>query len=244
MERTDCLWPDGPCFFYDDHLFPPGTDSFLLSAFPRLKAGQRVCDLGAGTGLLGLLLLQREQTLQMLGVELQPQSVTLAEKTIAANHLAPQFSVIQGDLRQTQGCLAGGSFDLVVCNPPYFPVGSGHPPANIARQTARMEGSCTLAEVCVAAARLLRWGGKFCLVHKPERLTDVLCALRQAGLEPKRLRLVSQKEGFVPSLLLIEGQRGGKSGLTIEPPLLLQNPDGTPTSEVDRIYFRTKEHTP
>jgi tRNA1(Val) A37 N6-methylase TrmN6 len=105
-------------------------------------------------------------------------------------------------------------------------------------RTARSEVTCTLEELCASAAYLLRWGGSFCLVHKPERLTDVLCALRNAAMEPKRLRFVSTTPTRTPSLILVEGRRGGKPGLTVEPPLMLQNPDGTPTDEVDAIYFR------
>lgn len=244
MERMDRLWPDGPCFFYDDTLFPPGTDSFLLSAFPRLKAGQQVCDLGAGTGLLGLLLLARQPELRVTGVELLPAAAALAEKTATANGLTEHLKVLSGDLRRIRALLPAGRFDLVVCNPPYFPANSGLLATGSARQAARAELSCTLEEVCAAAAWLLRWGGVFSLVHKPERLTDVLCALRQSDLEPKRLRLVCKIAETAPSLLLVEARRGGKPGLSIERPLLLQGPGGAPSPELDAIYFRTKEATP
>ena len=109
--------------------------------------------------------------------------------------------------------------------------------------SARSEVTCTLEDVCAAASYLLRWGGRLCLVHKPERLTDVLCALRAHAMEPKRLRFVCAVAGSAPSLLLAEGCRGVKSGLTIEPPLILTDDSGAPTAEVDAIYFR-KEDTP
>ena len=140
------------------------------------------------------------------------------------------------DLRET--ALPAGSFDLAVCNPPYFPPSAGPLPKEEARRTARTEEACTLEDVCRAAGRLLRWGGAFCLVHKPERLTDLLCALRGEGLEPKRLRLVSLRPERAPSLLLLEARRGGKPGLAVEKPLILENPDGSPTAELNRIYFR------
>ena len=111
-------------------------------------------------------------------------------------------------------------------------------------RTARSEVSCTLEDICRAAAYLLRWGGSFCLAHKPERLTDVLDAMRRHGCEPKRLRLVCTRPESAPSLLLVEGRRGGKPGLSIEPPLILQTDNGTPTPEVDTIYFRKQEDTP
>ena len=244
MEHSESLRPGGYRFFYDDALFRPGTDSFLLSSLPRLKPGLRVCDLGSGTGLLGLLLLQREPSLTVTGVEIQRAAVRLAEKAAGENGLTERLTTIQGDLRDIRGLLGSGAFDLAVCNPPYYAPSSGDIAPEEARRTARSEVSCTLEDVCRAASYLLRWGGAFCLVHKPERLTDLLCLLRETGLEPKRLRFVVNRTGATPSLVLLEGRRGGKPGLTVEPPLILQKPDGSPTEELDAIYFRTTEDTP
>jgi len=239
MEHWDALCPSGLHIVYEDALFPPGTDSFLLSSLPRLKPGLRVCDLGCGTGLLGLLLLQRQRQLQVTGIELQADAVALAQKAIQRNDLQDCLTITEGDLRNVKAHFKTGSFDLVVCNPPYYPPESGAISDDPALRKARAETECTLDDVCRAASYLLRWGGSFCLVHKPERLTDLLCTLRQTAMEPKRLRFVCKTEDTVPSLLLLEGRRGGKPGLTIEPPLILQNPDGTPTPEVDAIYFRS-----
>ena len=244
MEHSESLRPGGYRFFYDDALFRPGTDSFLLSSLPRLKPGLRVCDLGSGTGLLGLLLLQREPSLTVTGVEIQRAAVRLAEKAAGENGLTERLTTIQGDLRDIRTLLGSGAFDLAVCNPPYYAPSSGGIAPEEARRTARSEVSCTLEDVCRAASYLLRWGGAFCLVHKPERLTDLLCTLRASGLESKRLRLVCKTAESAPSLVLAEARRGGKPGLTIEAPLILQNPDGTPTPEVDAIYFRQQEDTP
>ena len=239
MEHWDALCPGGLHIVYEDALFQPGTDSFLLSSLPRLKPGLRVCDLGCGTGLLGLLLLQRQSGLRVTGLELQAAAVTLAQKAIEKNNLQDALTVMECDLRDVKSQFKTGSFDLVVCNPPYYPPQSGSVSDNPALQKARAETTCTLEDVCRAAAYLLRWGGSFCLVHKPERLTDLLCTLRQSAIEPKRLRFVCKTADSAPSLLLLEGRRGGKPGLTLEPPLILQNSDGTPTAEVDAIYFRS-----
>lgn len=243
MEHWESLKPGGYRFVYDDALFRPGTDTFLLSSMPRLKRGLRVCDLGCGTGLLGLLLLQRQPELQLTGIDLQPEAVRLAELAAAENDLTERLRFVCGDLRDP--ILPANSFDLVVCNPPYYPVGSGKSAASRPLRTARSEESCTLEELCRAAARLLPWSGHFCLVHKPERLTDLCCTLRVCGLEPKRLRFVCKTAGSAPSLLLLDACRGGKPGLTVEAPLILQNSNGTPSQEVDAIYFRTQqEDTP
>ena len=220
MEHWEALCPDGLRFVYDDTLFRPGTDTFLLSSLPRLKRRLRVCDLGCGTGLLSLLLLQRQPELQVTGVEILPQAAALARRAAEENHLSGRLTI-----------------------PPYYSPGSGALPDQDALRTARTEATCTLTELCSCAARLLRWDGRFCLVHKPERLTDLLCAMREAALEPKRLRFVCSKPGAAPSLVLAEGRRGGRPGLTVEPPLLLRQADGSPTAELDAIYFRTQEDT-
>ena len=241
MEHWEYLKPGGLRFVWEDALFRPGTDSFLLSSLPRLSAGLRVCDLGCGTGLLGLLLLQRQPDLRVTGIDIQAPAISLAEQAAVKNGLADRLTFRCADLRQARQYFPTGSFDLAVSNPPYYVPGSGKVSQDAARCTARSESEATLADICAAVAYLLRWGGKFCLVHKPERLTDVLCALREAGIEPKRLRFVHNRAECAPSLFLLEGCRGGKPGLSLEPPLILKTDSGAPTAELDIIYFRTQE---
>ena len=241
MEHWEYLKPGGLRFVWEDALFHPGTDSFLLSSLPRLSAGLRVCDLGCGTGLLGLLLLQRQPDLRVTGIDIQAPAISLAEQAAAENRLMDRLTFRCADLRQARQYFPTGSFDLAICNPPYYVPGSGKVSQDAARCTARSESEATLADICAAAAYLLRWGGKFCLVHKPERLTDVLCALREAGIEPKRLRFVHNRAEYAPSLFLLEGCRGGKPGLTIEPSLILQGRSGAPSPELNAIYFRNQE---
>lgn len=205
MTKTERLgpytlsWPEG--------VFPLGGDALALGEFASVKPGQRVCDLGTGSGALLLLLARREPGLSLTGVELDPLSARTARENLASNGLAGE--VLCGDLRAVP--LPAGRFDLVISNPPYFPVGSGK-----SGGPARSEERCALEELCAAASRLVRNGGRFALCHRPERLTDVLCALRARALEPKRLKLVSHGPGHPPSLLLVESVKQGRPGVTIE----------------------------
>lgn len=192
-------WPRG--------VFPLGGDALALGAFASVKPGQRVCDLGTGSGALLLLLARRAQGLSLTGVELDPLAAQTARENLEANRLPGE--IVTGDLRTAP--LGAGAFDLVVSNPPYFPVGSGK-----SGGPARSEETCSLDELCAAAGRLTKNRGRFALCHRPERLVDVMCALRAYGLEPKRLKLISHGPGHPPSLLLAEAVRQGKPGLKIE----------------------------
>lgn len=230
------LWPGGP-IFSDGGAFPLGMDAVVLADFAarRLSRGMALCDLGCGSGAVALLLLEKEPTASAVGVELDGAAALAARQNLSANGWEDRGSIIAGDLRDHRGSLARGAFSLAVSNPPYFPAGSGGVAAG-ARGAARSETDCTLADLCAAAAWGLRPGGSFCLVHRPERLTDLLCALRSAGLEPKRARLVQHGPDFAPSLVLVEGRRGGKPGLDIEKPLILKDRDGGDSAELRRIY--------
>ena len=216
--------------------FPLGTDSVLLADFVRLPSKALAADLGAGVGTLGLLLCARKPDCRVDGIELQAQAVDAARAVIRENGMEGRVSVARGDLRQIADFSPAGRYDAVVANPPYFPAGSGAAAASESMALARTELGCTLAEVCAAAAWLLRWSGLFFLVHRPERLCDLMTELRGHGLEPKRLRLVRHRPDALPCLVLLESRRGGKPGLTIEPELLLRDEIGEESEEYRRIY--------
>lgn len=189
-------WPDG--------VFPLGGDALALGGFATVRPGWSVCDLGTGSGVLLLLLAAREPSLHLRGADLDPLSAQTARDNLAGSGLPGQ--IITGDFRTA--LFPAGRFDLVVSNPPYFSVGSG-----ASGGPARSEEACTLSELCAAAARLVKNGGRFALCHRPERLADVLCTLRAAGLEPKRIKLPAHGPGYPPSLLLVEAVRQGRPGL-------------------------------
>ena len=231
------LWPGGPIYGQDPAV-RLGTDSVLLADFVRPGGAKRGIDLGCGGGILGLLLLCRSEKLHMTGLELRPDAAALGRENLERNGLSERGEILTGDIREHRNLFAPGSFDLAVSNPPYFPAGSGGVSPDPARAAARGEESCTLSQLCEAASWLLHTGGRFCLVHRPERLSELFVCMSQNGLEPKRLREVCSRPGAAPSLILAEGLRGGKPGLVIEPPLLLTDAEGEESGEVRRIYRR------
>ena len=237
MAEFSELWPGGPVFAQAAHA-PLCTDSILLADFVRPERAARGVDLGCGSGILALLLLHRARALRMTGLELLPEAAELARENLARNGLEKRSEILCGDIRAHRALFPAGGFDLAVANPPYFPVERGALSPDPDRAAARGELTCSLEELCAAAQWLLRTGGSFCLVHKPERLAEVFVSMSGHGLEPKRLRLVCPREGTAPSLVLIEGRRGGKPGLRIEPPLVLTDPEGAESGEIKRIYHR------
>ena len=189
-------WPDG--------VFPLGQDTLALGGFATVRPGWRVCDLGTGSGALLLLLARRQGKLSLHGVELDPLAARTARENLEQNGL--EGTIVQEDLRRAP--LSAGGFDLVVSNPPYFPLGSG-----TSGGAARSEEQCSLTELCAAAGRLTRNGGRFALCHRPERLVDLFVALRAASLEPKRIQLLQHSSSHPPYCVLVESIRQGRPGL-------------------------------
>ena len=213
----------------------------LLSAFAKPRRNAKLLDLGCGTGALALLVWRPD--LKITGLELQDGPLDLFRQSIAANELE-NVTALQGDLRQMRTLLPHGSMDYVICNPPYFDRNAGANAPTAEKRTARQDATCSVEELAVAASFVLHTGGKAAFVFRPERLWVLLEALARVRLVPKRLRFVCKTAGSAPSLVLAEARRGGKPGLTVEAPLILQNLDGAPTPEVDAIYFRQQEETP
>ena len=238
----DELWPNGPKLIQSEDVFTLGTDAVMLSYFARTPSANKVCDLGTGSGIIALLLAWENHRMQVDGIEIQPQAVELARQNVELNALSSRINIIEGDIRMYRDMPGAGSYDLVVANPPYFAVNSGISVENDSIAMARDERTCTLKDVCAAAAHFTRWGGKFALVHRPERLAEVFTSLCSNGLEPKRMRFVQNKITSLPSLVLIESRRGGNPGLIIDEPLVLCDDNGERTYEVRRIYHRGKRH--
>lgn len=218
-----------------------GTDAILLADFAAPKAGEAAADLGCGGGIIPLLWCRDRQIGPILGLELQEEACRLARRSAEESGVSDRLEILEGDLRQIQALGRSGSCRVVTCNPPYRAKADGLRAPDPARAVARHELTCTLPEVARAAAYLLSTGGRFCLCQRPERLCDAMLALRQADLEPKRLRLVCQRAGAGPWLFLLEGRRGGRPGLRVLPTLYLEE-DGRPSREMEEIYGIYREN--
>ncbi len=230
---VEALWENGPILGDAPGVFPTGTDSILLSDFARPGPSDQILDLGTGSGILPVLLLHHQPRRSAVAVELDAAACCLARKNFRRNHLESQLQLLHGDLRQYRQLLSPGIFDLTVSNPPYFPTDSG---TAAKLEYAKGDSGCTLDDLCSAAAWGTRWGGRFCVVFRPERLCDLMVCFRSHGLEPKRLRPVFHSARHPVSVILLEARRGGKPGLRWESSLLLYTSDGLPSSEMRRIY--------
>ena len=222
------LWPGGLVYAGD----PVGTDSLALADFASDAEASLGVDLGCGSGILLLLLARDIPALYMTGVELRPSAAEECRQNIRANGFSDRCRVLTGDLRSV--ALPRGEADLAISNPPYFPAGRGGVSPDPDRAAMRTE-SATLDELFATAAALLRPGGAFCLVHRRSRMTEVFAAGAGAGLEPKRLRLVSAGPDRAPSLFLLELRNGAPPGLVTEPTLYQRDHNGTETAEYRRI---------
>lgn len=207
--------------------FPLSTDSILLSDFVRLPKDADILDLGSGCGTLGLLLCAKDSSCRITGVEQDRVAHNAAQDNIHRNSLQERLSSICADLRS----IPSGNYTTCISNPPYYTGG----PANKTVPTARRDDTCTLAELFAAAARSLRFGGDFYLVHKPERLAQICVCATAVGLEPKRLRLIRHKEGSSVSLILLACRKGAKPGLIWEERTLF-GADGSPTDYYKELY--------
>ena len=212
-----------------------GTDAFLLSdfAFPRRK--DLCCDLGTGCGIIPMLWFRGEGgPKKAFAVDIQPKAIEQLTETVKQNGLDDRLIPVLADLKDLSA-LPAGELDLVTCNPPYKAKGSGILNELDAETIARHEVLCTVEDVCLAAARLLKFGGRLCLCQRPERLADTLCAMRAAKIEPKRLRMVQQRGDSAPWLFLVEGKKGSRSYMQVMPPLLIEGEGGF-SREVLDIY--------
>ena len=234
-ERIDDLQRNGYRIIQHPDSFCFGMDAVLLSSYAAAGSGERVLDLGTGTGIIPILMRAKTKCRDFTGLEINPESAGRAERSIRLNHLEDSIRILQGDLREVRSLFSPGSFDVVTSNPPYMVAGHGLT-GKAGKGPERHELLCTLEDVVSAAARVLREQGRFYLVHRPFRLAEVIVTLSRYRLEPKRMRLVCPMAGKEPNLMLIEARKGANPRMTVEPPLFVYERPGVYTGELLDIY--------
>ncbi len=235
-ERIDDLQRNGYHIIQNPDKFCFGMDAVLLSGFAKIKKGEKVLDMGTGTGIIPILLEGKTQGEHFTGLEIQEESADMAKRSVRLNHLEEKVDIVIGDIRQADSLFPKASFDVVTCNPPYMTDQHGikNPEGPLA--IARHEVKCTLEDVIRSAAGLVRPGGRFYMVHRPFRLVEIIELMTIYKLEPKRMKFVYPYADREPNMVLIEGIRGAKRRLTVEKPLIVYKSPGVYHDEIYDIY--------
>ena len=210
---------DGYHIIQNKENFCYGTDAAVLADFAVAKPKERAIDLCTGTAIVPILMCKKTRCPEFFALEIQEEMCEIATRSVALNHLENRLKIVCGDLKNVKSLFACGSFDVVTCNPPYMIPGTGKTNLSESVKIARHEILCNLEDVICAAAYLLKSGGRFYIVHRAERLVDVLTLMRKYRTEPKRLTFVSATPESEPSLILVEGQKDRKKGLIVTKPI-------------------------
>lgn len=235
-ERLDELQRNGYKIIQNPEKFCFGMDAVLLSGFARAKEGAKVLDMGTGTGIIPILMEAKTKAAHLTGLEIQEESADMARRSVALNGLEHKISIVQGDIKEAGTLFDAASFDVVTCNPPYMIGQHGLQNPEAPKAIARHEILCTLEDVISQAAKVLKPGGNFFMVHRPFRLAEIMVLLHAYKLEPKRMQLVYPYVDKEPNMVLIEANRGGKPRMTVEKPLIVYKEPGVYMPEIYEIY--------
>ena len=235
-ERLDDLQRNGLHIIQHPRAFRFGMDAVLLSGFARAEKGERTLDLGTGTCIIPLLMAAKTRGESFAALEIQPDMADMAARSVALNSLEKKITVVTGDIKEASEIFGRASFDVVTCNPPYMDQSHGLRNPDEPRAIARHELLCTFEDVAREAAAVLRPGGRFYLVHRPRRLAELICVLKNHRLEPKRMKLVHPYLESEANMVLLEAVRGGGVQLRVEPPLVVYERPGVYTREIYDIY--------
>ena len=235
-ERVDDLQRNGYRIIQNPERFCFGMDAVLLAGFAGDARGERLLDIGTGTGILPLLMEARTGMPHLWGIEIQEESADMARRSVKLNALEEKIEIITGDIREADRLFEAASFDVITCNPPYMIGQHGLQNADVSKTIARHEVCGTFRDIAQMTAKLLKPGGRFYLVHRPFRLAEILVTLTACRLEPKRMQLVYPFVDKEPNMVLIEAARGGRPRMTVERPLVVYQSPGVYTPEIYDIY--------
>ena len=213
-----------------------GMDAVLLSSYAKIRNRELALDLGTGTGILPILLEAKNEGEHYTGLEIQEESADMARRSVSHNGLEDKIDIVTGDIKEASGIFGAASFHVITTNPPYMIGEHGLKNEKEALYIARHEALCTLDDLLRESARLLKPKGRFYMVHRPFRLPEILAKMSAYGIEPKRMRLVYPYIDKEPNMVLLEGLRGGRPRMQVEPPLIVYQKDGEYTEELMKIY--------
>ncbi|MCR5753261.1 MAG: tRNA1(Val) (adenine(37)-N6)-methyltransferase [Acetatifactor sp.] len=235
-ERLDDLQRNGYRIIQNPEKFCFGMDAVLLCGFARAKSEDTLLDLGTGTGIIPILMEGRYGLSHLTGLEIQEESADMARRSVILNHLENKIDIVTGDIKEADNLFPSASFDCITCNPPYMIGQHGIVNPEAPKAIARHEILCTLEDVVRQAAKLVKPGGSFFLVHRPFRLAEIITCMTNHKLEPKRMQLVYPYVDKEPNMVLIEGVRGGKPRMTVDKPLIIFEKPGEYMPEIREIY--------
>lgn len=235
-ERFDDLQRNGYRIIQKTNGFCFGMDAVLLSGFAQVKDGERVLDLGTGTGIIPILLEAKTDGKHFTGLEIQDEMADMAARSVLCNHLEEKIEIVTGDIKEASRLFGMASFDVVTSNPPYMNDAHGLKNPDAQKAISRHEVLCTLEDVVREASKVLKPGGRFYMVHRPHRLIEIVTALTKYKLEPKRMKLVHPFVDKEANMVLIEAVRGGKSMIKVEAPIIVYKEPGVYTDEIRDVY--------
>ena len=235
-ERIDDLQRNGLKIIQKTDGFCFGMDAVLLSGFAKVKDGERVLDLGTGTGIIPILLSAKTNAGHLTGLEIQTEIAEMAGRSVALNELNDKIDIVNGDIKEASRLFGAASFDVVTTNPPYMNDAHGLKNPTEVKAISRHEVLCTLDDVVREGARLLKSGGRMYMVHRPHRLIEIISKMREYKMEPKRIKFVHPSKGKEANMVLIEAVRGGGSFLKVESPIIVYKEPGVYDDEIYEIY--------
>lgn len=235
-ERLDDLQRNGLKIIQKTDGFCFGMDAVLLSGFASVKRGEKVLDMGTGTGIIPLLLSAKTEGEHFKALEIQKEIAEMAARSVALNHLEEKIEIVTGDIKEASRIFGAASFDVVITNPPYMNDAHGLKNPTEVKAISRHEVLCTLDDVVREGAKVLKPGGRMYMVHRPHRLIEIITAMKQYKLEPKRMKMVHPFKDKEANMVLIEAVRGGGSWLKTEAPIVVYKEPGVYTDEIYEIY--------